>query len=181
MASVVAIILSCTSICSATAKMNTSSTAVATMMPRGASRGKQTLDLGDTPCVSRSLRLGTHKVSLWPKSSSGTRRTSDQSWCSSGPVTMWRTRKVSALQPQEQSTPSTSEKPPRRNEKAREKKAKEEGNKAEEKSEDDGDYDPGQWNAICVAGLKVYSHDPELQLELQQHPALDLKTNPKSM
>ena len=63
--------------------------------------------------------------------------------------------------------------------KAQEKKAKEEGTKVEDKSEDDGDYNSEQWNAICVAGLKVYSHDPELQLELRQHPALDLKTNPK--
>lgn len=60
--------------------------------------------------------------------------------------------------------------------KAQEKKAKEGGTQAEEKSENDGDNDPEQWNAICVAGLRVYSHDPELQLELRQHPALDLNT-----
>ena len=65
--------------------------------------------------------------------------------------------------------------------KAQEKKAKDEGTKPEDKSEDDGDYNPEQWNAICVAGLKVYSHDPELQLELRQHPALDLKTNSNSV
>ena len=63
--------------------------------------------------------------------------------------------------------------------KAQEKKAKEGGTKTEDKSEDDGDDEPEQWNAICVAGLKVYSHDPELQLELRQHPALDLTTNGK--
>ncbi|KAM0798372.1 hypothetical protein BDR22DRAFT_809018 [Usnea florida] len=65
--------------------------------------------------------------------------------------------------------------------KAKEKKSKEEGRKNEAKSEDDGDNDPEQWNAICVAGLKVYSQDPELQLELRHHPALDLKTDTKSV
>ena len=65
--------------------------------------------------------------------------------------------------------------------KAKEKKLKEGGSKIEAKSEEDGDNDPEQWNAICVAGLKIYSHDPELQLELRQHPALDLKTDAKSV
>ena len=65
--------------------------------------------------------------------------------------------------------------------KAKEKKAKEGGTKIGDDSDDDGDNDPEQWNAICVAGLKVYSHDPELQLELRQHPALDLKGNVKSV
>ena len=65
--------------------------------------------------------------------------------------------------------------------KAKEKKVKEGGTKTEGKSEDDGDNDPEQWNAICVAGLKIFSHDPELQLELRQHPALDLKTDAKSV
>ena len=64
--------------------------------------------------------------------------------------------------------------------KDQEKEAKEGGSKAEDKSEDDGDYKLEQWNAICVAGLQVYSHDPELQLELRQHSALDLKTKPQS-
>ena len=63
----------------------------------------------------------------------------------------------------------------------REREAAEKKRKAQEdKSEDDGDYNPEQWNAICVAGLQIYSHDPELQLELGQHPALDLKTKPQS-
>ena len=65
--------------------------------------------------------------------------------------------------------------------KAQGKKVKEGETRTEDKSEDDGDNESEQWNAICVAGLKVYSHDPELQLELRQHPALDLKTNAKSM
>ena len=65
--------------------------------------------------------------------------------------------------------------------KAKEKKSKEGGGKSEAKSEDDGDNDPEQWNAICVAGLKVYSQDPELQLELRHHPALDLKTDSQSV
>ena len=66
--------------------------------------------------------------------------------------------------------------------KAKEKKLKEEGgSKNEAKSEDNGDNDPEQWNAICVAGLKVYSQDPELQLELRHHPALDLKADTKSV
>ena len=56
----------------------------------------------------------------------------------------------------------------------------EEGTRADDKSEYDGDSTPELWNAIRVAGLQVYSHDPELQLELRQHPALDLKTIPKS-
>lgn len=64
---------------------------------------------------------------------------------------------------------------------AEKKKAKEEGNKVEDKSEDDGDYNPEEWNAICVAGLKVYSHDPDLQLELRRYAALDLKANTKSV
>lgn len=62
--------------------------------------------------------------------------------------------------------------------KAEEKKVKEGETKNEE---EDGDNDLEQWNAICVAGLKVYSHDSELQLELRQHPALDLKTDAKSV
>lgn len=61
---------------------------------------------------------------------------------------------------------------------AKGKKVKEGETKNEE---EDGDNDLEQWNAICVAGLKVYSHDPELQLELRQHPALDLKTDAKSV
>ena len=65
--------------------------------------------------------------------------------------------------------------------KAQEKKVKEGGAETEDKSEDDGDDDPEQWDAICVAGLKVYSHDPELQLELRQHPALDLKIKARSV
>lgn len=65
-----------------------------------------------------------------------------------------------------------------REQEAQKKKLKEGGSKAEGESGDDV-IEP--WNAICVAGLKVYSHDPELQLELRQHPASDLKSNAKTI
>ena len=69
----------------------------------------------------------------------------------------------------------------KRNEKERKIKEKKANEKAEETGEEDeyqsseSDDEPDQWNAICVAGLKVYSHDPELELEVKHHPALDLK------
>lgn len=71
--------------------------------------------------------------------------------------------------------------------KAKDKKAKErvgkvedDGKKEQEEGDDDDDDDE-QWNAICVAGVKVYSHDPELQLEVRQHFALGLKTDARSV
>ena len=60
---------------------------------------------------------------------------------------------------------------------AEEKKSKEKGEKAEERVDDNSDYknDLNEWNNICVAGLKAYSHDPELKLEVKQHYVLGMK------
>ncbi len=59
--------------------------------------------------------------------------------------------------------------------------ARDERNGSSVASEDKDDDDvTEQWAAICVAGLKVYTQDPDLQLELRQHPAVDRKHDVKS-
>jgi len=57
--------------------------------------------------------------------------------------------------------------------KAKERKAREKGEKVEAGVEDDDDDEPEQWNALCVVGLKVYTQEPELELEVRQHPVIE--------
>ena len=64
--------------------------------------------------------------------------------------------------------------------KVKEKKAKEGKEKVDESVEDEDDDESEQWNALCVVGLKVYSHDPELELEVRQHAGLDFNKEPES-
>ena len=50
-----------------------------------------------------------------------------------------------------------------------------------DRSDEDEDDEADQWSAICVAGLKVYTRDPELTLEVKQHPALLQNSDVKSV